>query len=239
MIASLSAGICYTPAGCPSQRFPTSGCPRARGDGCLPCGAARLPSRRSSASSDRRLPPPSLRSARQEEQRSLQKLWAPVRARATFAGVQRAAMLKSAKRTSRSSAGGSSGSRPAATPPARPRRRAHTSGHAAAQKPRKAPPPPPPPRPAAADASLGTYAVDATLVEVQRRDVTIDGASLEFCARAGDADAVAELDDRGTPLAGRIFSCSTSIPINLEGERVLELGPARGFAASRTPREKM
>ena len=110
---------------------------------------------------------------------------------------------------------------PPRTPPATP----------PPKKPRKALPPLPPPKPAAVDASLGTYAVDATLVEVPRRDVTIDGASLEFCARAGDADAVAEL---GRSMGTRLWPASNVLvqyldTLALEGERVLELGAGAGL----------
>ena len=108
-----------------------------------------------------------------------------------------------------------------------------TPPRAATPPPAKRPalPPLPPPKPAAVDASLGTYAVDATLVEVPRRDVTIDGASLEFCARAGDADAVAEL---GRSMGTRLWPASNVLvqyldTLSLEGERVLELGAGAGL----------
>jgi len=164
----------------------------------------------------------------------LQKLWAPVRARATFADVQRARdaerrakdLAFRRRRRRRKPPAPATPPRPATPPPRTPPR-------AATPPPAKRPalPPLPPPKPAAVDASLGTYAVDATLVDVPRRDVTIDGASLEFCARAGDADAVAEL---GRAMGTRLWPASNVLvqyldTLSLEGERVLELGAGAGL----------
>ena len=92
MIASLSAGICCTPAGCPSPALPDLWLPpRAR-------DATRLPPLRSGKAA---IPPlqrfqrpttPAAGAAVRAARRAagLQKLWAPLRARATFADVQRA-----------------------------------------------------------------------------------------------------------------------------------------------------
>ena len=235
MIASLSAGICCTPAGCPSPALPDLWLPpRAR-------DATRLPPLRSGKAA---IPPlqrfqrpttpaavAAVRAARRAA--GLQKLWAPLRARATFADVQRARDAEKRKkdlafqrrRRRRKPPAPTTPPRPATPPPRTP------PATPPPKKPRKALPPLPPPKPAAVDASLGTYAVDATLVDVPRRDVTIDGASLEFCARAGDADAVAEL---GRAMGTRLWPASNVLvqyldTLSLEGERVLELGAGAGL----------
>ncbi len=227
MIASLSAV-----AGCPSPALPDLWLPpRAR-------DATRLPPLRSGKAAipplqrfRRPTTPAAVKAARAARRAAgLQRLWAPLRARATFADVQRArdaekrakdlAFKRRRRRRSRTTP-----PRPATPPPRTP------PATPPPKKPRKALPPLPPPKPAAVDASLGTYAVDATLVEVPRRDVTIDGASLEFCARAGDADAVAEL---GRSMGTRLWPASNVLvqyldTLSLEGERVLELGAGAGL----------
>ena len=166
MIASMSAGVCYTPAGCPSPALPDLWLPpRAR-------DATRLPPLRSGKAA---IPPlqrfqrpttpaavAAVRAARRAA--GLQKLWAPLRARATFADVQRARDAEKRKKDLAFNGGG--GREP-------PRRRHRPPPQ------RRAPPatPPPsaertalpPPKPAAVD-HLGTYAVDATLG--QRRGVS-------------------------------------------------------------------
>ena len=232
MIASLSAV-----AGCPSPALPDLWLPpRAR-------DATRLPPLRSGKAA---IPPlqrfqrpttpaavAAVRAARRAA--GLQKLWAPVRARATFADVQRARdaerrakdLAFKRRRRRRKPPAPTTPPRPATPPPRTPPRAATPPP----KKPRKALPPLPPPKPAAVDASLGTYAVDATLVDVPRRDVTIDGASLEFCARAGDADAVAEL---GRSMGTRLWPASNILvqyldTLSLEGEHVLELGAGAGL----------
>ena len=241
MIASLSAGVCYTPAGCPSPALP---------DLWLP---PRAPRRDAAAS-------PAERQGCHPAAPRFQRPTTPA-AVAAVRAARRAAGLRSSGRpcargprsrtcsgpatrkrqgTSRSNGGDDDGSRRAddAAPPGHAAA-AHAAGHATAQKARKALPPLPPPKPAAVDASLGTYA-STRVGGVPRRDVTIDGASLEFCARAGARRRRGAWNGHGHATVARINVLVQYLDsINLEGERVLELGAGAGLAASTRTRAKM
>ena len=169
MIASLSAV-----AGCPSPALPDLWLPpRAR-------GATRLPPLRSGKAAipplqrfQRPTTPAQIKAVRAARRATcLQKLWAPLRARATFADVQRARDAEKRKkdlafkrrRRRRKPPAPATPPRPATPPPRTP------PATPPPKKPRKALPPLPPPKPAAVDASLGRHPRRSRVDHVKNKD---------------------------------------------------------------------
>ena len=244
MIASLSAGLfSMPPAGVP----------------CPPPARLWLPARagaRGAAGRSRRLPPlrsgpagipplrrpttpaavAAVRAARRAA--GLRALWAPGHRHETYAAEVKRARAAARRAKDALAARRRRRTPPRRTPPAPPRvlqrREDDRASETSAPPPRKllrtALPPKPPPKPCDVDASLGTYGEDAALVAVQRRDVLMNGASLQFCARAGDA-ACAVL---GRAMGTRLWPASNVMvqyldTLCLTDQRVLELGAGAGL----------